>query len=174
MSSDSLPGVPPPTNSFRPTPALKLFSRPGILQRIGPARLAKFLHDFAPDLKTADLVLPHLDPEDNISFSDLAAALAQTQCLPDRLRTALLTLEAAASPANRDRLQATTDQRLPCVSLSGLCPLDRALELWFTVPEELSQFAPPPDTPSLQQSSPLAAPEAIETASPTTQSLVKS
>src|SRR6266850_6772328 len=52
------------------------------------------------------------------------------------------------------RLHETIQRRIPCVTLTGLCPVDCALELYFAVPEELSQFVPP-----LSAEAGLAAPE---------------
>src|SRR5439155_841731 len=71
-------------------------------------------------------------------FSSLATILACSS-LPDRVHTALCTLEVATSPENRPRLEDAIQRRIPCVSLTD-CAVDRALELWFLVPEELSQF----------------------------------
>ncbi len=124
-------------------PSLKYFTDPAILRQIGPARLNLVLGTFSADLKAANLVLPQPDSENDNSFSTLAAALEQTDFLPNRLRTTLLTLEEAASPQNRHRLFVIIFNRLPCVGLGGLCPLDQSLELWFKTPDELTQFTPP-------------------------------
>src|SRR6266704_3515734 len=59
---------------------------------------------------------------------------------PNAFEKPLFTLEEAASPENHDRLHETTNRRLPCISLGGLCDLDHALELWFAAPDELAQF----------------------------------
>src|SRR5438552_13461103 len=48
-------------HSNTPTPhssALTQFSQPAILEAIGPARLARFFNEFAPDLQAADLLAP--------------------------------------------------------------------------------------------------------------------
>src|SRR6266566_3797133 len=119
---------------------LTLFTQPTILKQIGPIRLAKFFEGFAEELKASNIVLPTMDYEKENDFPGLAAALVPDGRLPDRLRKALFTLEAAASQENHDRLHETTNRRLPCISLGGLCDLDHALELWFAAPDELAQF----------------------------------
>src|SRR5436309_6721964 len=141
---------------------LHLFTDPAILQQIGTRRLTKFFNGFngelpldlvelisafalqsqdgepAPDplpaLATDTLHAPRSTP-----FTALAAVLA-SPALPGRLRATLSTLETAASAENRQHLDSSIQRRIPCVSLAGCCPLDCALELWFLVPEELSQF----------------------------------
>jgi hypothetical protein len=118
--------------------SLHYFIQPAILQQIGTRRLAKLLNAFGDDCKTANIVPPS-DSENEDYFPSLADGLA-SPALPGRLRAALLSLETAAAPENRDRLDSTIQRRIPCVSLAGCCPLDCALELWFQVPEELSQF----------------------------------
>ena len=55
----------------------------------------------------------------------------------------LLTLENAAASENQDWLEASIQRQPDELSLRD-CMLDRALELWFAAPEELSQFATPP------------------------------
>ena len=114
--------------------SLKLFTETAILQQIGTRRLAKLLNSFGDDCKTANFLLPippdedhstinHqssvalLAEEDQLStnldyFLSLAAALASS-ALPDRLRAALFTLESAASPDNRDRLDSAIQRRIP-------------------------------------------------------------
>jgi len=122
---------------------LTQFTQPTILKQIGPIRLAKFFKGFAEELKASNIVLPTMDYEKDNDFPGLAAALVPAERLPDRLRNALFTLEEAASLENHDRLHETTNRRLPCISLTGLCDLDHALELWFAAPDELAQFRPP-------------------------------
>jgi hypothetical protein len=132
---------------------LKYFTRPEILQQIGHIRLPMFLAGFAKDLKAANLVLseppdpndpripdPAPDSPHAIYFASVADFLSNPAMLPERLRTTLFTLEAAASPENHDRLQEAIQRGIPCISLNGYCPLDCALELWFAVPDELAQF----------------------------------
>src|SRR6266404_1927681 len=122
---------------------LTQFTQPTILKQIGPLRLAKFFESFDAELKANNIVLPTMDYEKENDFPGLAAALVPSERLPGRLRKALFTLEDAASPENHDRLHETTNRRLPCISLGGLCDLDHALELWFAAPDELAQFRPP-------------------------------
>jgi hypothetical protein len=77
---------------------LKLFTDPTILQQIGPRRIALLLKPFDADLKASNLMLPNPNGQNDDYFSELAATLAHTQSLPQSLRTALFTLEEAASP----------------------------------------------------------------------------
>src|SRR5437016_3972593 len=129
---------------------LKYFTQPEILQQIGHIRVPKFLDCFSDDLKAANITLPPApdstystpNPQNAPYFDSVAAILAREELLPERLRAALITLEAAASPENHDRLQEIIQRRIPCISLNGHCPLDCALELWFAVPDELAQFQP--------------------------------
>ena len=122
---------------------LNQFTKPAVLQNIGPLRVAKFLDGFADDLKAANITLPTPESVNGDYLHSVAALLASSALLPDRLRVALLTLEVAASPENDARLDTAIQHRIPCVSLNRNCPLDCALELWFAAPDELSQFAPP-------------------------------
>src|SRR6266567_5862859 len=131
-----------PSTSFAAPVRLKYFSQPEILQQIGIARLFKFLDEYADDLEVANILLPTPVSESDDHFDSLAALLASPGLLPERLRTALLALEEAAAPENRDRLQAAIAHRIPSVSLANCCPLDCALELWFAAPDELSQIEP--------------------------------
>jgi hypothetical protein len=125
---------------------LKYFTVPEILQQIGAIRIPKFLGGFREDLADSPLAaFCDLSPEPSTDFSSLAVLFANSASLPNRLRKTLLTLEAAASPLNSERLEETLHRCLPCISLNRNCPLDCALELWFAVPEELSQFNPPPE-----------------------------
>ena len=120
---------------------LESFTQPEILQQIGSRRLAKLFDAFGDDLKAASILLPSPETENGSYFDSLAPEL-ESSALPDRLRAALFTLEAAASPENRERLDSAIQRRIPCVSLSPYCALDRALELWFHAPDELSQDLP--------------------------------
>jgi len=129
---------------------LKYFTQPAILQVIGPRRLALLLSAFDADLKASNLFLPHPNGQNDDYFSELAAVLELPQLLPERLREALFTLEAAASPENERRVWAAIKRRIPCVSVSLDCTLDRTLDLWFLAPDEFSQFTPAP--PQLQNS----------------------
>ena len=124
-----------------PNDQLNCFTQPAILKAIGRVRLAMFLETFAEDLKATNILLPPPEPENDDYFSALATAFACAQSLPHRLRKALFTLEEAASPKNHERLQEAIKRRIPCVAVSEHCALDRALELWFAVPDELEQFA---------------------------------
>ena len=123
-------------------PPLHIFAHPATLRQIGSFRLARFLQAFHDDLTAANALLPTPDSENGDYFDSLAAILAAPEHLPNRLRAALFTLEAAATPENHDRLQAAIQRRIPRVELSEDCALDRALELWFHAPDELTQFAP--------------------------------
>src|SRR5438445_8147622 len=130
---------------------LKYFTQPEILQQIGHIRVPKFLDGFGDELKAANITLPAApdstystpNPQDGPYFDSVAAILARETLLPERLRAALVTLEAAASPENEHRLDSTIQRRIPCVSVNRDCPLDCALELWFAVPDELAQFTVP-------------------------------
>src|SRR5437867_10105852 len=120
---------------------LSLFTQPAILRQIGHVRLAMFFEGFKQDLAAAPLVpLITINPELSTDLAPVADILATPTLLPERLRTALLTLAQAASPENRPRLQDAIHRRIPCVGVNWQCPLDCALELWFAAPEELSQF----------------------------------
>src|SRR5437867_9995887 len=123
-------------------PALKYFTQSSILRQIGHRRLAILLGPFRDELILRNLTLPVPDPKSDDYFADLANALSATESLPHSLRKALFTIEAAASPENNARLWAAIKRRIPCVSVSTDCPLDRALELWFAAPDELSKFLP--------------------------------
>src|SRR5437867_8257766 len=117
------------------------FTQPAILRQIGHVRLAMFFEGFRGELLAAPLApLVTINPELSTDLAPVAAILAAPALLPERLRAALVTLEAAASPENRPRLQDAIHRRIPCVGVNWQCPLDCALELWFAVPEELSQF----------------------------------
>src|SRR6266404_5156193 len=126
---------------------LEYFSQPEILRQIGSRRLAKLLDGFGDDLKAGSILLPNSESENGSYFDSLAPVL-RSSTLPDRLRAALFTLEAATSPENQDRLDSAIQRRIPCVSVSPCCALDRALELWFHAPEEFSQFRTAEDSPS--------------------------
>src|SRR6267378_786844 len=107
---------------------LKLFIQPAILQQIGYARIAAFLDSFADELKAANLTVPPSEPATPPYFSEIAEFLAHAENLPQRLRNAMLTLESAAAPENDALLDAAIQRRIPNVSVSQTCPLDRALE----------------------------------------------
>jgi putative DNA primase/helicase len=117
---------------------LTQFIQPAILKGIGHARLTRFFEGFGGELKAANVVLPA--PANGNYFDALAAVLAAPTQLPERMRATLFALEEAAAPANNPRLQEAILRRIPRVCLAGLSAVDRALELWFVVPEELSQF----------------------------------
>ena len=117
---------------------LTQFIQPAILKGIGHVRLTRFFEGFGGELKAANVVLPA--PANGNYFDALAAVLAAPTQLPERMRATLFALEEAAAPANNPRLQEAILRRIPRVCLAGLSAVDRALELWFVVPEELSQF----------------------------------
>src|SRR5207249_634431 len=115
-----------PENTTQPTTSLCYFSQPAILQQIGARRLSKFLDEFSDDIQAANVLLPKAKSENGDYFNSLAAALGAA-VLPERLRAALFTLEAAARRENQRRLDSTIQRRIPCISLGGCCPLDCAL-----------------------------------------------
>jgi len=121
---------------------MKYFTQAPILRQIGHRRLARLLSAFDQELKAGSLVLPEPDLQNDDYFADLATALSAAERLPENLRKALCTLENAASPENDKPLWAATKRRIPGVSVSMDCALDRALELWFAAPDEMYQFAP--------------------------------
>ena len=89
---------------------LQSFIQPEVLRQIGSCRLAKLFDGFQDDLKSASILLPSSESENGSYFDSLAPMLGSS-ALPDRLRAALFTLEAAASPDSRERLDSAI-QRL--------------------------------------------------------------
>src|ERR1043166_3870409 len=126
-----------------PPGALAYFTQTAILRQIGFRRLGQLLNPFAADLEALHFALPEPDSDDY--FPDLANALSVTERLPKSVLTILRTLENAASPANNEQLRSAIHRRIPHVSLSEDCALDRALELWFCAPDEFSPFLPASD-----------------------------
>src|SRR5437016_4973710 len=122
------------------TTNLKLFTQSAILREIGPVRLAKLLAQFSGDLQAFNIPTPEYDLDHDQYFDAIANILAKPEAVPERLRVTLFALEGAAAPENEQRLDSAIQRRIPCVSLSPCCALDRALELWFHAPEELAQF----------------------------------
>src|SRR5436190_1564348 len=98
---------------------LKYFIQPEILERIGVPRLFRFLDEYADDLQAANVRLPVPVSENDDHFASVVAIMSNPSRLPERLRTALSSLEAAASPENQDRLNAALERRIPNVSLSS-------------------------------------------------------
>jgi len=131
-----------PQASPEPSGVLNYFTQSSILRQIGHRRLAALLKPFAEELEAARFVLPEPDPENDDYFADLANILSMADRLPARLRQTLLTIELAASPENEMPLWRVIQRRIPSVSVSQDCALDRALALWFVAPEEFSQFVP--------------------------------
>ena len=89
-------------------------------------------YDPAYEKQGRDYPFPYVRWTENRNMEEflrLVGLQAQSPALPDRLRAALFTLESAASPDNRERLDSAIQRRIPCVSLSPYCALDRALEL---------------------------------------------
>ena len=123
------------------TSRMKYFTETAILRQIGHRRLAKLLAGFDQDLTARKLVLPEPDRKGEDYFADLANAVA-TEGLPESLRKALLTIENAASPQNDKPLWSAIKRRIPGVSVSEDCAVDRALDLWFLAPDEMTQSAP--------------------------------
>ena len=132
-------------NSINPVNliTLRFFSDPAILKGIGSIRLAMFLNGFSNELKAFNIPLPDPESANGSYFDSLAVLLSSPAVLPERLSAALFTLEKAASPENHACLESIIQRRIPCVSLTGCSSADRALEIWFTHPEELLPFAPP-------------------------------
>jgi putative DNA primase/helicase len=101
-----------------------------------------------PNEKPAELGSPYAEQTRYFAglaeiFTDwekMGGTTRSTQCTQGLLRLigTMLTVEAAAS--DEPRLDAIIQRRLPCVAVNLNCALDRALELWFAVPEELEQF----------------------------------
>src|SRR5712672_2464501 len=128
---------------------LNQFTQVAALKAIGLVRVPMFLDGFNEELRAANIRLPApLDSlyasasETDTYFDSMVTILASPALLPEPLRNSMLTIEETASPKNHDRLQEVIFNRLPCSSLTGYCPLDRALELWFSARDELSQFVP--------------------------------
>src|ERR1051325_7876377 len=102
------------------------FTQLAVLETIGHRSLARFFDGFSDDLRAANVPWP-IPPgpdaptsasENGNYFKSIAAVLASPDLLPERLRAALVTLEKAASPENRDLLNDTLSRRFPCVSLN--------------------------------------------------------
>ena len=126
---------------------MKLFNQIAILQKIGHRRVPKFLDEFKHELASAGIVLPeppdkgmHRAPEEEGRkyFGAVAEILHDEERLPAQLRNAVALLEEAASDSNR--LNQSTQRRLPCISLPRDCDLDCALELWFSARDELDHL----------------------------------
>jgi hypothetical protein len=101
-------------------------------------------------LRSAGITLPDHETANGSYFDAVTSAVALPDRLPAPLRAALLTLENAASAQNQDLMDQSIARRIPCVAVNLDCPLDRALELWFLVPDELEQFQPPAAAESVQ------------------------
>src|SRR5258708_22653212 len=112
-------------NASAPSPA---FSEAVARHDIDPRRLAKFLGPFSDSLKAAGISFPDHESANGSYFDSISAALASAERLPAPVRTALLTLETAATLENQNRLDEALNRRIPNVSLTP-CPVDRALEL---------------------------------------------
>jgi putative DNA primase/helicase len=123
--------------------SLHYFTQPEILQVVGHRRLARLLNQFDADLKASNLLLPDPSRENANYFSELAAILALPQRLPASLRNALFIIEAAAAPQNEGRLWFAIKKRIPQISVSWDCALDRTLDLWFLAPDEFPQLVAP-------------------------------
>jgi len=143
-----------------PNNTLTQFNKPAILKGIGSIRLAMFLNGFTNELKAFNIPLPDPESANGSYFDSLAVLLSSPAVLPERLSAALFTLEKAASPENHACLESIIQRRIPCVSLTGCSAADRALEIWFTHPEELLPFAPP--VPPKSDEGGLAAPKSDE------------
>src|SRR5258708_17012686 len=141
-SKNMKPNLNPSTNS-EPAGVLNYFTQSPILRQIGHRRLARLLKPFDEDLKAASLVLPEPDPQNDDYFADLANALSIAERLPARLRLTLLTIELAASPENEMPLWRAIGRRIPGVSVSHDCALDRALDIWFLAPAQVTPFISP-------------------------------
>src|SRR5712672_2733038 len=142
ISPSALQNSEPPQfpNSITPFPQ---FRDAVARHAIDPRRLAKFFGGFTDSLKSAGISFPDHESANGSYYDSISAALASPERLPAPVRVALFTLETAAELENPNRLDEALNRRIPNVSLTP-CPIDRALELWFLVPEELAQFQPPP------------------------------
>jgi putative DNA primase/helicase len=119
---------------------IKFFSQARILQQIGHLRVAKFLDSFTGDLASENLAAPPVEPMTDDYFSQTADLLSNITALPKRLLQAMSALESAAAPENDAQLNTLIQRHIPNVSVSHLCALDRALEVWFTAPDEFTSF----------------------------------
>jgi hypothetical protein len=120
---------------------MKLFSHPSILKQIGQPRLALFFSKFSDDLQAANIVLPEFCPSNDEYYVALAALLASPG-FPARAKETISRIELLAAPQNADQLNAAIQRYIPCVSLAGLLPVDRALELWFYNPDAVTDLCP--------------------------------
>jgi putative DNA primase/helicase len=101
-------------------------------------------------LHSAGITLPDHETANGSYFDAVTSAVALPDRLPAPLRAALLTLENAASAQNQDLMDQSIARRIPCVAVNLECAIDRALELWFLVPDELDQFQPAAAAESVQ------------------------
>jgi len=122
---------------------LSQFTQTSLLRSIGESRIAKLLNHFSADLLNANINIPNREEQNGQYLDSVAAIFKDSSRLPHRMLHTLLTIENAATSENQDRLEAYIQRQPDQLSLRD-CLLDRALELWFAAPEELSQFATPP------------------------------
>jgi len=122
---------------------LTQFTQTDLLRSIGEYRIAKLLNHFTNDLLQANIQIPNREQQNGQYLDSVAVIFRDSSRLPHPMLETLLTLENAATSENQDRLESSIQRQLDELSLRD-CVLDRALELWFAAPEELSQFATPP------------------------------
>src|SRR6266850_7673184 len=130
---------------------LTQFTQTDLLRSIGEYRIAKLLNHFTTDLLQANIQIPNREQQNGQYLDSVAAIFRDSSRLPHRMLQTLLTLENAATSENQDRLEEAI-QRQPDELRLRDCVLDRAIELWFVAPEELSQFATPPSQIENQKS----------------------
>src|SRR5258706_3453954 len=110
------------------TPPFPAFRDAVARHAIDPRRLHKFFNGFSDSLKAAGISFPDHESANGSYFDSISAALASAERLPAPVRTALLTLETAATLENQNRLDEALNRRIPNVSLTP-CPVDHALEV---------------------------------------------
>src|SRR5882762_1170097 len=135
---------------------LTQFTQTDLLRSIGEYRIAKLLNHFTTDLLQANIQIPNREQQNGQYLDSVAGIFRDSSRLPHRMLQTLLTLESATTSENQDRLEEAIQRQPDELSLRD-CVLDRAIELWFVAPEELSQFATPPSqiqNPTSETSSP--------------------
>ena len=127
---------------------LNMFINARILQQIGHARITRFLDSFEADLNALNLSPPPSLPATHFYFGEVADFFANTDSLPAPLLRAVAVIETAAAPEHAERLNALIHAHIP--NCTATHHLDRALELWFSVPEALECFAEATPIPTPQ------------------------
>jgi len=124
------------------TSALQQFTNPARLLSIDTRRTDKLLRPFIAELSAAGLSVPTAaaDIADRAYVDAVLALLTHPDC-PSALLENLLTIETAALPENAESIDEAITRLLPNVNISN-DPLERAMELFFLHPEELTRFRP--------------------------------